>query len=100
MEYWLVLQFDGKGLADYDALIDLENQIERELGDSAVVDGHDFGSGEGNIFIRTDDPRAILKRIDDLLSTVKPYMRVAFRHHDEDDYTPLWPPDLGVFEVK
>src|SRR6266699_2489706 len=56
MDFQLVLQFSGDSLADYDAMVALENELIAELGDTADVDGHDFGSGEVNIFIITTDP--------------------------------------------
>jgi len=56
MDYQLVLQFRGDSLADYDAMVALENELIDELGDPADVDAHDVGSGEVNIFIIRTDP--------------------------------------------
>ncbi len=58
MKYQLVLQFRGDTLADYDAMIALEDRLREELTHSANVDGHDCGAGEANIFIFTSDPKA------------------------------------------
>lgn len=102
MQYQLVLQFRGDSLADYDAMVALENDLIAELGDSADVDGHDVGSGETNIFIITSDPvrafqasKVVLER-NRCLGAVT----VAYRPVDGDDYTPVWPEgpakDFGV----
>jgi len=54
----LVLQFFGDCLRDYDALIALEARLTAALEPVHLVDGHDFGSGEMNIFVHSDDPTA------------------------------------------
>ena len=41
---------------DFDQLVILEDKLIEELGSVATVDGHDFGSGEFNIFVLTDEP--------------------------------------------
>lgn len=51
-----MLQFNGDKLADYDSMTAVENARIEELGQSAHVDGHDFGSGTANIFIFTSEP--------------------------------------------
>ena len=37
--------------------------IEDGLGDVGIVDGHDFGSGEMNIFVHTDNPKSAFEKI-------------------------------------
>jgi hypothetical protein len=56
MKYQLVLQFAAAVTEDFDRLVTLEDRLIAELDDLATVDGHDFGLGEFNIFILTDDP--------------------------------------------
>jgi hypothetical protein len=56
VRYILVLQWPGDSEPDFDALLSLEDRIGAALGRYASVDGHDFGSGEINIFIQTDRP--------------------------------------------
>ena len=56
MRYILVLQWPGDSEADFKALISMEGRVDTALGRYASVDGHDFGSGEMNIFIETDRP--------------------------------------------
>jgi hypothetical protein len=59
MEYMLVLQWPSSSTAkELDLLIPLEDQIREHIGDHGNVDGHDSGSGEMNIFIFTEDPKA------------------------------------------
>jgi hypothetical protein len=53
-KYQPVLQFDAESQKDYRRLVDFENYLTLHLGDLGDVDGHDFGSGEFNIFIFTD----------------------------------------------
>ena len=61
MKYQLVLQFSADSLTDYDRLVSLEDKLIEELSGSANIDGHDFGSGEFNIFILSDEPAAIIR---------------------------------------
>ena len=51
MRHILVLQWPGSSEADFEELVKMEDELERSLSESAIVDGHDFGSGEMNIFI-------------------------------------------------
>ena len=55
MKYQLVLQFPAEDETDFGKLLDLEEEIENQIGSDHKVDGHDFGCGEMNIFIHTDD---------------------------------------------
>ena len=93
VSYQLVFQFPGDSLADYDAMVALEEQLIAVFGHSAQVDGHDSGSGESNIFVLTDHPastfeqaRPSLERAGCLAS-----VRVAYRDLAGEDYTVLWP---------
>jgi len=70
------------------------------LGAAAVVDGHDIGSGEMNVFIFTNDAKAAfdttmsLIRAGDLKELV-----AGYRKFEEEDYTPMSPPGLECFRV-
>ena len=87
MKYQLVLQFDAPNIQDFDFLIEIENRLESALGNLHEVDGHDFGSGEMNIFIHTNDPESafelIKNDIDDLVNT---NFKVAYRKFDRKKY--------------
>jgi hypothetical protein len=51
MKYQLVLQFPATSLDDYDTFVALEEILRQKICDFGEIDGHDFGSGEMNIFI-------------------------------------------------
>jgi hypothetical protein len=84
------------------ALISMETDLNAALGDHATVDGHDFGSGEMNIFIDTDRPT---QAFSDALATLGARarwaeVRAAYRDATGDVYTVLWPQGLKEFSVK
>ena len=100
MKYQLVLQFDGDDESVLDRLITLEHRLMEILKESAVVNGHDIGSGEANLFIITDHPvktfemaQAVADQAD--LSS----MRAGYRDTESDEYIPIWPPELKSFQV-
>ena len=101
MSYQLVLQLPVGEKTDFDLLLDLEGRLEIGLGDSHDVDGHDFGSGEMNIFIYTANPNAAFSEIRQLVDFVEfPELQVAYRSIDEEEYTWLWPEgNSGSFSV-
>ena len=92
MKYQLVLQFRATTIEDFDKLIDLEDSLIKALGRSHDVDGHDFGTGEMNIFVFTENPQAAfglskeVLRDDDLRN-----LKAAFRQVGTDDYQSIWP---------
>jgi hypothetical protein len=92
MRYQLVLQFGADTIADYDALVAVEHQLIDTLGDG-FVDGHDMGSGEANIFIRTSDPHDTFRQLTPMLvrSGRMPAVTAAYRRTDENEYRVLWP---------
>jgi hypothetical protein len=57
MKFQLVLQFAAIGMMQFDELVALEADLIQNLSPTSEVDGHDFGSGEFNIFVLTDQPR-------------------------------------------
>jgi hypothetical protein len=104
-EYQLVVQFD---VADDDehaigSVLDLEEEMIETMDPRlGLVDGHDVGSGEMNLFILTDDPNAAFAFVKPLLERVSllSRSRVAYRDIDRDDFTVLWPLGLTSFDVK
>lgn len=72
-----------------------------KLGPESEVDGHDAGSGEMNIFIRTDDPKKTFGEIKKALATRDMWkdVRVAYREKSKSEYTILWPTNLKSFKV-
>lgn len=98
MDYQLVLQFRGNSLSDFDAMVALEDELTEELGDSTDVDGHDFGSGTGNIFILTPEPTATFQRIRPLLERREQLqaVTVACREVEGEHCTVIWPESSGA----
>jgi hypothetical protein len=99
-KYWLVIQVPISSIGDFDRMVEAEERIEALLKDLGQVDGHDAGSGEGNIFIRTDEPQlAFQKALPCLDERIRELARVAYREADAEAFTILWPPGLQEFRV-
>ena len=101
MKYQLVLQFGAAVLEDFDRFVALEDQLLEELGGLATVDGHDFGLGQFNIFILTDEPVASFNSANQIVTNQEIHndMRSAYRELDGEDYVILWPSSLTEFRV-
>jgi hypothetical protein len=102
MRTQLVLQFGIDGDSDrFDRLIGFEEVLSSVVGPMAEVDGHDFGSGEMNIFILTVDPIATFALVQQTDESIRPSkdMKAAYRLIDREDYVCLWPPELSHFRV-
>lgn len=101
MKYQLVLQWPASSIKDDDAMIEVENALVEKLSEVNDVDGHDAGSGEVNIFIRTDDPKRAFNEVKAILGSRDFWVaaRVAFREVAGSEYTILWPKDLTEFKV-
>jgi hypothetical protein len=93
VRYQLVLQFPAASLGDYDAMVALEDELSEHLGDTATVDGHDFGSGQANIFILTGEPSAAFSRVKPLLERTQrlEHVTAAYRDLSGEHYTVVWP---------
>jgi len=91
--YQLVLQFRGDSLADLDAIVALEETLTEQLGHGAEVDGHDVGSGEANLFVKTSDPVKTFASIQPFLdrANLLREVTVAYRPLDGGNYTVVWP---------
>ena len=102
MQHILVLQWLGSTEADFEALVEIEDVLESRFGEAGSIDGHDFGSGEMNIFIQTDQPSQAFAKATKILSDWPAWadVRVAFREINGETYEVLWPPDLTDFSVK
>jgi hypothetical protein len=101
VRYILVLQWSGSSESDYDALIGIEDQLESALLAHGSVDGHDFGSGEMNIFLETDDPARAFADVAAALVGHPRWadLRAAYRAATGDHYEILWPQTLREFSV-
>ncbi len=101
-QFQLALQFRGKTLADYDAMIQLERQITLLLRSTATVAGHDMSAGEKNIFIHTPVPEKTFEHCKPLLASVRALdgLTAAYRSFDGSEYEVLWPAQFeGEFAV-
>ena len=101
MKYQLVLQWSAASQEDHDAVVAMTDDLEQALIEVADVDGWDFGSGEMNIFVYTDDPQAAFAQAKTTLQAHGRLsgLRAAYRDVDGDVYTVLWPKTLAWFEV-
>jgi hypothetical protein len=102
VRYQLVLQWSSASVAGgYDTLVEVEDLLIAKLRDQTKVDGHDIGSGEMNIFILTNDPKACFENVRATLQSheMLASIRVAYREVSGNKYVILWPKDLTEFEV-
>lgn len=82
-------------------MIEIEDALLANLSAENDLDGHDAGSGEVNIFIRTDDPKRAFNEVEAAFGTRDLWIdaRVAYREVVGSEYTILWPKDLTEFRV-
>ena len=95
MRYQLVIQFPAESLTDFDEMVALEDRLIADLGTSAKVDGHDFGSGTANIYIFTTEPEMTFWRVRQRLQQEGRLQSVTAAHRlvDGNDFTVIWPKD-------
>lgn len=75
-------------------MIWVEEGLIEGIDNIALVDGHDAGSGEVNIFLLTNDPHRAFKEVKRVLGS-KDFMiglKAAFRERTQSDYQIIWPP--------
>ena len=99
--YQLVLQFPSFAV-DFDELIAIEDELRATVRPPATVDGHDLGSGEGNIFILTDSPAATFEIVLPVLEDLSRDRdaTVAYRALDGEEFIVIWPKSFkGEFSV-
>ncbi|MFA5375780.1 MAG: ABC transporter [Dehalococcoidia bacterium] len=103
MEYQLVIQFPAEKIEDFESLVKFEDSLIKIIGTSAEVDGHDFGSGEANIFIITPNPASTFALIKKKLASngMLKQCLVAHRELQGEKYSVIWPEGFsGKFKVK
>ena len=102
MKFQVVLQFPASSVNDIDGMVEIEDLLLEKFSEQCDLDGHDFGSGETNIFVHTDDPRRAFDEIRAILSGHKlwPYAVIAYRQIDGSEYTVLWPQEVKTFNVR
>lgn len=97
-----MLQFACNSDADFNSVIETEDQLVSVLGESAVVDGHDSGSGQANIFVFTSAPIITFRQVSELLQSkglLQGRFKAAYRLATGNQYTILWPESSGEFSV-
>jgi hypothetical protein len=92
MDIQLVFQFSVSETTDFDRLLSLENLLQFILGEDHLVDGHDFGSDEMNIFVLTNNAEAAFSLCEPKIPyELKLSLKAAYRRLDEDRYHWLYP---------
>jgi hypothetical protein len=68
---------------------------------TAIVDGHDFGQSEFNIFILTDEPAMVFDKAHQIIrdQRLQQDMRAAYRESAGESYMVLWPTTRTEFSV-
>jgi hypothetical protein len=92
-EFQLVLQFKPWGDRSPDDLVAVEDRLDAVADLDADVDGHDFGSGEANIFIITSDPLRTVTHCMPAISAegLLPLLSAAYRRVGEEHFVRVWP---------
>ena len=83
-------------------MLALEDELIENLDyDVVLLDGHDAGSGEMNLFLFTNLPAAAFEHIKPIVAkhSLLEQSTAAYRPTDGEDFVPLWPEGLQTFEV-
>jgi hypothetical protein len=101
MKFQLVLQWSTSSVRDHDHLIEIEDALMDSLDEDHIVDGHDFGSGQVNIFLYTDQPDQAFNQVKDILQKDEVWsrIRVAYREASGSEYVVIWPETLRSFDI-
>jgi hypothetical protein len=101
MEYQLVIQKSANSIDDFDDIVKFEDELIELLEGEADVDGHDFGSGQANIFIITTQPEANYKKIQNKYGEKieKEKMKIAYRELGEDHFYVFYPSSADDFTI-
>jgi hypothetical protein len=101
MKYQVVVQWPATSIDDYDQTVEIENLLIERLSPQNKIDGHDFGLGEANIFVHTDEPQKALEEIRGILAGHRLWTlaRMGYRQNEETEYYVLWPPGATTFTV-
>ena len=93
MKYMLVIQFPHSDMDDFNAMIRLEDELCHLLRYFAVVDGHDCGRGEMNIFVFTNEPQEAFDRAKIAIENfgLLHNMSAAYRLVEGEEHVRLWP---------
>jgi len=96
MKYHLVLQLPATSEEAFERLVSIEGELSGLFGKTHDVDGHDYGSGEMNIFIHTNDPVTAFEYSKQVLASDElGSVKAAYRELDGNEYTVIWPEDFS-----
>ena len=100
-KYQLVVQFRMTSQTDFDRLTAFEDTLYKRLPPLGKVDGHDWGTGEFNIFILTDEPQETFDVVEQIRLITSPEYDpiVAYRELLGEENVVLWPPGHRVFAI-
>ena len=102
MKYQITIQISANSTNDFDEMIEFEDELIEILKDIAIIDGHDFGSGEANIFVLTNDQYETYNVIKEkyLNATIKNKYKISCREIKNDNLVILFPDSLTDFHIK
>jgi len=88
----LVIRFAACSLDDFDRLVALEERLIEKLKDDHDVDGHDFGQGEFNIFVLTQNPEDLVDELlnDTSLRITELALSISQRGLQSEDIQIVW----------
>lgn len=97
MQYQLVLRFRNSSIERPDTIQLLERALADTLGDTALVDGHDTGSRDTDLFIITADPASAFRRSKPALQglSLLDAVTAAYRLEGGARFTVVWPLGYG-----
>ncbi|AXK73373.1 hypothetical protein DWG18_14525 [Lysobacter sp. TY2-98] len=93
MDYELVIKFYRKSLDDEAFLATIEEELKPVLGASARTDGYDVRPKDINLFVQTDDPRTVFRKIKSVLEArgIERGVSAAYRLVGGAQFTSIWP---------
>ena len=101
MKYQLIIQFQAESMQEFDELVVLEDLLVENLPLHSQVDGHDFGSGDFNIFILTDQPKESFHAAQKTIQHYRPpqTLKAPYRKLGQNNFVILWPPNHREFTI-
>src|SRR5690348_1509196 len=94
MKFQLVLRWAASSREHFDEMVEVEDLLISQLNQQHKVDGHDFGSGDTNIFVFTNDPQAAFEEISQILVGHRLWQTASavYREREGEDHeVVLWP---------
>jgi len=88
----IVIRFSASSLDDFDRLVALEDPLIAKFKGNHDVDGHDFGQGEFNIFILTQNPENLVEELlnDTSLRITELALSISQRGLKSEDIQIVW----------